>query len=82
MLDLARAKLVDSREINSTLNNFSRLAVLDVQLSLDFEPRREKVQIEEATSRRGCCPATLDVEESKSICGGRDAHRPLRNWLA
>ena len=51
ILDLARAKLVASREINSTLNKFThaaRLAVLDVQLSLDFEPRREKVQIEEA----------------------------------
>ena len=53
-LELARAKLVASRDIdpNSRYDTFSRaarLAVLDVQLSLDFEPRREKVQIEEAS---------------------------------
>jgi hypothetical protein len=51
ILELARAKLVASREIDSTSNTFTlaaRLAVLDVQLSLDFEPRREKVQFEEA----------------------------------
>ena len=52
ILELARAKLVASREIDSSYDTFSRaarLAVLDVQLSLDFEPRREKVQIEEAS---------------------------------
>jgi len=51
ILELARAKLVSSREIDSSYDTFSRaarLAVLDVQLSLDFEPRREKVQMEEA----------------------------------
>ena len=51
LLELARAKLVASREIDSPHDRFShaaRLAILDVQLSLDFEPRREKVQIEEA----------------------------------
>lgn len=51
ILALARAKLVASREINNRYDTFSpaaRLAVLDSQLSLDFEPRREKVQIEEA----------------------------------
>jgi len=51
VLELARAKLVASSEINSSSSTFSRaakLAVLDIQLSLDFEPRREKVQIEEA----------------------------------
>ena len=51
ILELARAKLVASHEINSSYDTFSvsaRLAVLDVQLSLDFEPRREKVHIEEA----------------------------------
>jgi len=50
-LELARAKLVASREIDNRYDTFSRaarLAVLDIQLSLDFEPRREKVQIEEA----------------------------------
>jgi len=50
-MELARAKLVASRDIHSRYDTFSpaaRLAVLDVQLSLDFEPRREKVQIEEA----------------------------------
>lgn len=52
ILELARAKLVASREIDSSYDAFSRaarLAVLDAQLSLDFEPRREKVQIEEAS---------------------------------
>ncbi len=52
ILELARAKLVASRDIDSTYNTLSRaarLAVLDVQLSLDFEPRREKVQMEEAS---------------------------------
>jgi hypothetical protein len=51
ILELARAKLVASRKIDSDLDTFSRaarLAVLDVQLSLDFEPRREKVHLEEA----------------------------------
>lgn len=51
ILELARAKLVASREIDSSYDTFSRaakLAVLDLQLSLDFEPRREKVKIEEA----------------------------------
>jgi hypothetical protein len=51
ILELARAKLVASREIDSRYDTFSRaarLAVLDVQLSLDFEPRREKVQLEES----------------------------------
>lgn len=51
IMELARAKLVASRDIDSRYDTFSpaaRLAVLDVQLSLDFEPRREKVQIEEA----------------------------------
>jgi hypothetical protein len=50
-LELARAKLVASPYIHSDYDHFSRaarMAVLDVQLSLDFEPRREKVQIEEA----------------------------------
>jgi hypothetical protein len=32
----------------STFTDAARLAVLDVQLSLDFEPRREKVKVEEA----------------------------------
>jgi len=52
IMELARAKLVASRYIDSTYDTFShaaRLAVLDVQLSLDFEPRREKVQLDEAT---------------------------------
>ena len=51
ILELARAKLVASRNIDSSFYSFSRaakLAVLDVQLSLDFEPRREEVQMEEA----------------------------------
>ncbi|KAF8232150.1 hypothetical protein L208DRAFT_27950 [Tricholoma matsutake] len=51
ILELARAKLVASRDIDSSYDTFSRaarMAVLDIQLSLDFEPRREKVQIEEA----------------------------------
>jgi len=51
ILELARAKLVASCEIDAgydTLSRAARLAVLDVQLSLDFEPRHEKVQIEEA----------------------------------
>ena len=51
IMELARAKLVASRDIDSSYDAFlpaARLAVLDVQLSLDFEPRREKVQIEEA----------------------------------
>src|SRR5258706_10401981 len=52
ILELARAKLVASREIDSaysTISSAARLAVLDVQLSLDFEPRCQKVQIEEAS---------------------------------
>ena len=51
ILELARAKLVASHDIDSSYKTFSgaaKLAVLDVQLSLDFEPRREKVQFEEA----------------------------------
>jgi hypothetical protein len=51
VMELARAKLVASRAIDSsydTLPRVARMAVLDVQLSLDYEPRREKVQIEEA----------------------------------
>lgn len=52
ILELARAKLVASRYIDAKLNDISRtakLAVMDLQLSLDFEPRREKVQLDEAT---------------------------------
>src|SRR5258708_30992891 len=52
ILALARAKLVASRVIDSaysTISSAAKLAVLDVQLSLDFEPRRQKVQIEEAS---------------------------------
>ncbi len=51
-LEMARAKLVASREIDFSYDTFSRaarLAVLDIQLSLDFELRLEKVQIEEAS---------------------------------
>ena len=51
VMELARAKLVASRAIDSSYDTFpriARMAVLDVQLSLDYEPRREKVQIEEA----------------------------------
>ena len=51
IMELARAKLVASRDIDSNYDAFlpaARLAVLDIQLSLDFEPRREKVQIDEA----------------------------------
>jgi hypothetical protein len=42
ILELDRTKLVASREIDSKYDTFShaaRLAVLDVQLTLDFEPR-------------------------------------------
>jgi len=42
ILELAWAKLVASREIDAgydTLSRTARLTVLDVQLSLDFEPR-------------------------------------------
>ena len=48
---MARGKLVASQEIDSDYDTFSpasRLAVIDVQLSLDYEPRREKTQMEEA----------------------------------
>jgi hypothetical protein len=51
VMELARAKLVASRAIDSSYDTFprvARMAVLDVQLSLDYEPRRERVQIEEA----------------------------------
>ncbi|KAF8233182.1 hypothetical protein L208DRAFT_901969, partial [Tricholoma matsutake] len=51
LIELARAKLVASRNIDFSYDTFlpaAKLAVLDIQLSLDFEPRREKVQIEEA----------------------------------
>jgi hypothetical protein len=51
ILELACAKLIASRDINSGYDTFSRaawMAVLDVQLSLDFEPRSEQVQMEEA----------------------------------
>ena len=51
ILEMARAKLVASRDIYSSYHTFSRtarLAVLDVQLSLDYEPRCEKTQVEEA----------------------------------
>jgi len=51
VMELARAKLVASRDIDGPLDKVSdtrRMAVLDVQLSLDYEPRREKVRIEEA----------------------------------
>jgi len=51
VMELVRAKLVASRAIDSSYDTFprvARMAVLDVQLSLDYEPRREKVQIEEA----------------------------------
>ena len=50
-LNLARAKLVACEFERVSYDGFqraARLAVLDVQLSLDFEPRREKVQLEEA----------------------------------
>ncbi|KAF5373422.1 hypothetical protein D9615_009451 [Tricholomella constricta] len=50
VLGLARAKLVSDANIDSSVDILlaSKLAVLDLQLSLDFEPRREKVQIQEA----------------------------------
>ena len=49
---MARAKLVNHRDIDANHGKFSldaSMAVLDVQLSLDFEPRRQKVQLDEAS---------------------------------
>jgi len=51
ILELAHTKLVASHDIDTNYDTHSltaRLAVLDIQLSLDFEPWREKVQMEEA----------------------------------
>ena len=51
VIELARAKLVASHAIDSSYDTFpcvAHMAVLDVQLSLDYEPCREKVQVEEA----------------------------------
>ncbi|KAF8903072.1 hypothetical protein CPB84DRAFT_1845911 [Gymnopilus junonius] len=50
-LELARAKLICYDYINANIADMPRaalMAVLDVQYSLDFEPRREKVQMQEA----------------------------------
>ncbi|KAF8872391.1 hypothetical protein CPB84DRAFT_1967482 [Gymnopilus junonius] len=50
-LELARAKLICYNYINGNIADMPRaalMAVLDVQYSLDFEPRREKVQMQEA----------------------------------
>ncbi|KAF8882381.1 hypothetical protein CPB84DRAFT_1965388 [Gymnopilus junonius] len=50
-LGLARAKLICYNYINGNIADMPRaalMAVLDVQYSLDFEPRREKVQMQEA----------------------------------
>ena len=99
ILELARAKLVASREIDSSYDTFSRaarLAVLDVQLSLDFEPRREKVQIEARATcglrirvpavwipfRTFSCQGCCSATHAKSIYGSRNAFQHPRNWLA
>jgi hypothetical protein len=52
VLELAQAKLVAMRDFDSSHDDdkcMARMAVLDVQLSLDYEPRREKVQMNEST---------------------------------
>jgi hypothetical protein len=52
VIDLAQAKLVAMRDFDSSHDDdkrMARMAVLDVQLSLDYEPRREKVHMNEAT---------------------------------
>jgi hypothetical protein len=51
-MDLAQAKLVAMRDFDSSHDDdkrMARMAVLDVQLSLGYEPRREKVKLNEAT---------------------------------
>jgi hypothetical protein len=52
VMDLAQAKLVAMRDFDSSHDDdkrMARMAVLDVQLSLGYEPRREKVRMNEAT---------------------------------
>jgi hypothetical protein len=51
VMELASAKIVASHAIDSSYDTFPRvacMAVLNVQLSLDYEPHHEQVQIEEA----------------------------------
>jgi hypothetical protein len=52
ILRLAQAKLTGMRNFDSSSDGDKRMAlmaVIDVQLSLDYEPRREKVEMNEAT---------------------------------
>jgi hypothetical protein len=52
LLELARAKLIGSHKIDASYTDFPtivRMAVLDVQLSLDYEPRREWIQGEQSS---------------------------------
>ncbi len=63
-LSLARPKLVASCEIDSTYDTLSRLAVLDVQLSLDFGPRGEiKKQIKEASLVESCIRIAYSIPD-------------------
>ena len=80
ILELARAKLVSSREIDNRYDTFShvaRLAVLDIQLSLDFEPRREKVQIEEGALVESHMQFTYSVPDHREYLRSGYPSEPL-----
>ncbi|KAF8218993.1 hypothetical protein L208DRAFT_1523899 [Tricholoma matsutake] len=82
ILELACANftLVASHNINSSYNTFSHaawMAVLDIQLSLDFEPHCEKVQIEEAGLVKSHMQFAYSIPDHRESLRSRYPSKPL-----